>query len=146
MRCFATRTLNRAAAALLLVAGCGGSSPTQPEPSRSDCADPDFGDPAASPYCLPYATGAAYNKEQLEGLAESLLPRWEDSDKAIESKRRRAGYQIKAAFRRAEGARTPEDLQEALDVLERIYAPFESSGGGATWTPPEGVTIEEVAP
>ena len=78
------------------------------------------------------ATGAAYNKEQLEGLSESLLPRWEDGEKSLASKRRRAGYQIQAAFRRAEEARTPQDLEVATQLLDKIYAPFNAAQAAST--------------
>jgi murein DD-endopeptidase MepM/ murein hydrolase activator NlpD len=59
-----TRVVVRAAAALVLVAGCGDSSPTRPELPRPDCANPVFGAPAGSAYCLPYAAGSAYTVTQ----------------------------------------------------------------------------------
>jgi murein DD-endopeptidase MepM/ murein hydrolase activator NlpD len=49
---------------VLLICGCGGGSPTRPEASRADCANPVFSEPAASPYCLPFAAGAAYTVTQ----------------------------------------------------------------------------------
>ena len=51
--------------AVLFVAGCsGGGSPTGLEPSRSSCANPVFGEPGSSPWCLPYAMGTAYTVTQ----------------------------------------------------------------------------------
>ncbi len=52
------------ALALALAAGCGGGSPTRPGEALQSCANPVFGDPAASPYCLPFAAGAAYTVTQ----------------------------------------------------------------------------------
>ena len=52
------------AAALALIAGCGGSSPTGPEPTRASCANPVFADPAGSTWCLPYAAGTAFTVTQ----------------------------------------------------------------------------------
>ena len=54
----------RAMAVVMLIAGCGSDSPTQPAATRPDCANPVFGDPAASPYCLPFATSAVYTVTQ----------------------------------------------------------------------------------
>jgi murein DD-endopeptidase MepM/ murein hydrolase activator NlpD len=51
-------------AAVVLVISCGSDSPTRPEEARASCANPTFGEPAASPWCLPYATGTAYTVTQ----------------------------------------------------------------------------------
>lgn len=56
--------LSGAAALLVLLGGCGGGSPTGPEAERASCANPVFTDPAASVWCLPYATGAVYTVTQ----------------------------------------------------------------------------------
>jgi len=53
-----------AVAVLALITCCNGSSPTQPEATRRSCSDPVFGDPAISPWCLPYAAGAMYTVTQ----------------------------------------------------------------------------------
>jgi murein DD-endopeptidase MepM/ murein hydrolase activator NlpD len=51
-------------AALFLIAGCGGKSPTQSGTDLPGCHNPVFADAAASPYCLPFAPGAVYTVTQ----------------------------------------------------------------------------------
>jgi hypothetical protein len=60
------------------------------------------------------STGAAYNKEQLQGQIESYLPEYSDQPAAIESKRVRLRQLVADAKVRAGRAWTPE-LQTALD-------------------------------
>jgi murein DD-endopeptidase MepM/ murein hydrolase activator NlpD len=50
--------------AAILLLGCNGSSPTAPERPDLSCAAPVFGDPASSPWCLPYAAGSVYTVTQ----------------------------------------------------------------------------------
>jgi murein DD-endopeptidase MepM/ murein hydrolase activator NlpD len=59
-----TQTVAGVAAIALLLAPCGGSSPTQPGAGRPSCANPVFTDAAASPYCLPFAIGSTYTVTQ----------------------------------------------------------------------------------
>lgn len=62
------------------------------------------------------ATGAAYNKEQLEGQIESYIPAYSDEPSAIESKRERLAQLVMDAKTRAGRAWTPE-LDEAANTL-----------------------------
>ena len=64
MRYSDPRFLTPLALGLALAAGCGGSSPTRPEAAGASCANPVFGEPAASLWCLPYASGAVYTVTQ----------------------------------------------------------------------------------
>jgi hypothetical protein len=54
------------------------------------------------------ATGAAYNKEQLEGQMESYIPAYSDEPAAIESKRQRLSQLVLDAKSRAGKGWTPE--------------------------------------
>lgn len=62
------------------------------------------------------ATGAAYNKEQLEGQMESYIPAYSDEPSAIESKRERLAQLVTDAKTRAGRGWTPE-LDEAASTL-----------------------------
>ena len=62
------------------------------------------------------ATGAAYNKEQLEGQMESYIPAFSDAPEAIESKRERLAQLVMDAKTRAGRAWTPK-LDEAANTL-----------------------------
>jgi murein DD-endopeptidase MepM/ murein hydrolase activator NlpD len=44
----------------VLIAGCSGSSPTEPESPDLSCAAPLFAEPGTSRWCLPYAVGSTY--------------------------------------------------------------------------------------
>jgi hypothetical protein len=63
------------------------------------------------------ATGAAYNKEQLEGEIESTLPAYLDKPETVRAKRDRLRLKIDAAKIRAGDAWTPE-MDAALAVLD----------------------------
>ena len=71
------------------------------------------------------ATGAAYNKEQLEGQMESYIPSYSDKPATIKSKRDRLNALISTAKTRAGRAWTPE-MDASLRAL--------TSGGGAAPT------------
>jgi type II secretory pathway pseudopilin PulG len=62
------------------------------------------------------ATGAAYNKEQLEGQMESYIPAFSDAPEAIKSKRERLAQLVMDAKTRAGRAWTPK-LDEAANTL-----------------------------
>ena len=62
------------------------------------------------------ATGAAYNKEQLEGQMESYIPAYSDEPGAIESKRERLAQLVTDAKTRAGRGWTPE-LDKAASTL-----------------------------
>ena len=79
------------------------------------------------------ATGAAYNKEQLEGEIESTLPAYLDEPETVKAKRDRLRLKIDAAKIRAGDAWTPE-MDAALAVLDAdaagsSAAPAATSGG-----------------
>ena len=82
------------------------------------------------------ATGAAYNKEQLEGEIESTLPSYLDKPETVKAKRDRLRLKIDAAKIRAGDAWTPE-MDAALAVLDADAAasgaapaaPAATSGG-----------------
>jgi len=71
------------------------------------------------------ATGAAYNKEQLEQQRASYQPNWTDSPEAINAKNERMKGLIESAKVRAGSAWTPE-MDSALSVLN-----IPAVGGGA---------------
>jgi hypothetical protein len=82
------------------------------------------------------ATGAAYNKEQLEGEIESTLPAYLDKPETVKAKRDRLRLKIDAAKIRAGDAWTPE-MDAALAVLDADAAG--SSTAPAASSAPAGV-------
>jgi hypothetical protein len=75
------------------------------------------------------ATGAAYNKEQLEGQMESYIPAFSDEPEAIESKRERLAQLVMDAKTRAGRAWTPK-LDEAANTLFGPTAAAAKASGG----------------
>lgn len=82
------------------------------------------------------ATGAAYNKEQLEQKRESLLPAFTDKPEAIEEKKRSLQQYMTAAKIRAGNAWKPE-MESAL---KSIYA--DSAAAKETKAPPANGTVK----
>ena len=78
------------------------------------------------------ATGAAYNKEQLEGQMESYIPAFSDAPEAIESKRERLAQLVMDAKTRAGRAWTPK-LDEAANTL---FGPTAAAAAPAAAAPP----------
>jgi chorismate mutase len=76
------------------------------------------------------ATGAAYNKEQLEGAWQSYMPAYTDKDEARAAKQQRLGRLIESAKIRAGAAWTPE-MDAAMQSL---------TGGGGTPPSDDGWT------
>ena len=72
------------------------------------------------------ATGAAYNKEQLQGQMESYIPSYSDKAATVKSKRDRLTNLIATAKSRAGRAWTPQ-MDAALNAL--------TSGGGQARPP-----------
>jgi hypothetical protein len=86
------------------------------------------------------ATGAAYNKEQLQGQMDSYLPKYTDkSKKVLDAKRTRLIELIQGARARAGGAWTPE-----LDakVQNLIKTSFPDASTSDIPPPPEGADDE----
>ena len=83
------------------------------------------------------ATGAAYNKEQLEGQMESYIPAFSDAPEAIESKRERLAQLVMDAKTRAGRAWTPK-LDEAANTL---FGP--TAAAAATTTAPKVGAIDD---
>ena len=83
------------------------------------------------------ATGAAYNKEQLEGEIESTLPSYLDKPETVKAKRDRLRKKIDAAKIRAGSAWTPE-MDAALAVLDADAA----ASGAAPAAPSGGTNID----
>jgi hypothetical protein len=79
------------------------------------------------------ATGAAYNKEQLEGQMESYIPAFSDAPEAIESKRERLAQLVMDAKTRAGRAWTPK-LDEAANTLFGPTAAAAAKAPAATTT------------
>jgi hypothetical protein len=74
------------------------------------------------------ATGAAYNKEQLQQQKSAYLPVWSDDPATRAAKRQRLAQAIEGARVRAGRAWTPE-LEEELNKL--LASPTMQSGAGA---------------
>jgi hypothetical protein len=74
------------------------------------------------------ATGAAYNREQLEQQKSAYLPVWSDDPATRATKRQRLAQAIEGARVRAGRAWTPE-LEEELNKL--LASPTMQSGAGA---------------
>jgi hypothetical protein len=74
------------------------------------------------------ATGAAYNREQLEQQKSAYLPVWSDDPTTRATKRQRLAQAIEGARVRAGRAWTPE-LEEELNKL--LASPTMQSGAGA---------------
>ena len=83
------------------------------------------------------ATGAAYNKEQLEGEIESTLPFYLDKPETVKAKRDRLRLKIDAAKIRAGSAWTPE-MDAALAVLDADAA----ASGAAPAATSDGANID----
>ena len=81
------------------------------------------------------ATGAAYNKEQLEGEIESTLPAYLDKPETVQAKRDRLRLKIDAAKIRAGDAWTPE-MDAALAVLDSDAAAAAPAAPAASSAPP----------
>lgn len=73
---------------------------------------------------LTLATGAAYNREQLEGQMQSYIPRWSDDDATRADKQQALLDLISAAKVKAGRAWTPE----MDDTFQKLLTPPESSG------------------
>jgi hypothetical protein len=80
------------------------------------------------------ATGAAYNKEQLEGQMESYIPAYSDEPETIESKRERLAQLVMDAKTRAGRAWTPK-LDEAANTLFGSTAAATDTKAPATKAP-----------
>jgi hypothetical protein len=74
------------------------------------------------------ATGAAYNKEQLEGQRESYIPAYSDEPETIASKRERLAQLVMDAKTRAGRAWTPQ-LDKAANTL---FGPTAAAADEAT--------------
>jgi hypothetical protein len=81
------------------------------------------------------ATGAAYNKEQLEGEIESTLPAYLDKPETVRAKRDRLRLKIDAAKIRAGDAWTPE-MDAALAVLDADAAAANTPANGVDTSNP----------
>jgi hypothetical protein len=68
------------------------------------------------------ATGAAYNKEQLQGQMDAYIPAFTDTAEAVAAKKTRMTALIKSAKTRAGKAWTPE-MDTAMDALTSSPAP-----------------------
>jgi len=79
------------------------------------------------------ATGAAYNKEQLEGQRESYIPAYSDEPETIASKRERLAQLVMDAKTRAGRAWTPK-LDEAANTLFGPTAAAAAKAPAATTT------------
>jgi hypothetical protein len=71
------------------------------------------------------ATGAAYNKEQLQGQMDAYIPAFTDKDEAVAAKKARMTNLIETAKIRAGKAWTPE-MDNALTALTSSAAPAAS--------------------
>jgi hypothetical protein len=88
------------------------------------------------------ATGAAYNKEQLEGQMESYIPAYSDEPGAIESKRERLAQLVTDAKTRAGRGWTPE-LDKAASTLFSSQTPVAAAKPAATPTAPKIGAVAE---
>jgi len=68
------------------------------------------------------ATGAAYNKEQLQGQMDAYIPSYTDTDEAVVAKKSRMTELIKSAKTRAGKSWTPE-MDKAMTALTGPAAP-----------------------
>jgi hypothetical protein len=68
------------------------------------------------------ATGAAYNKEQLQGQMDAYIPSYTDTDEAVVAKKSRMTELIKSAKTRAGKSWTPE-MDKAMAALTGPTAP-----------------------
>jgi hypothetical protein len=84
------------------------------------------------------ATGAAYNKEQLQQQKSAYLPVWSDEPATRAAKRQRLAQAIEGARVRAGRAWTPE-LEEELNKL--LASPTMQSGGARPPAPAGGVDM-----
>ena len=80
------------------------------------------------------ATGAAYNKEQLQGQMDAYIPSYTDTDEAVVAKKSRMTELIKSAKTRAGKSWTPE-MDKAMAALTGpaapgAAAPAPAGGGG----------------
>ena len=80
------------------------------------------------------ATGAAYNKEQLQGQMDAYIPSYTDTDEAVLAKKSRMTELIKSAKTRAGKSWTPE-MDKAMAALTGpaapgAAAPAPAGGGG----------------
>jgi hypothetical protein len=73
------------------------------------------------------ATGAAYNKEQLEGQMESYIPAYSDEPDTVKSKRDRLANLVAAAKTRAGNAWSPQ-MDASLRALTGATAPAPTGG------------------
>ena len=88
------------------------------------------------------ATGAAYNKEQLEGQMESYIPAYSDEPGAIESKRERLAQLVTDAKTRAGRGWTPE-LDKAASTLFSSQTPVATAKPAAMPTAPKIGAVAE---
>ena len=88
------------------------------------------------------ATGAAYNKEQLEGQMESYIPAYSDEPGAIESKRERLAQLVTDAKTRAGRGWTPE-LDKAASTLFSSQTPVAAAKPAAMPTAPKIGAVAE---
>jgi hypothetical protein len=78
------------------------------------------------------ATGAAYNKEQLEGQIAAYIPAFTDKPETVAAKKVRMTELIKSAKTRAGKAWTPE-MDSAVKSLTSSSAPPAAPAGGGEW-------------
>jgi hypothetical protein len=78
------------------------------------------------------ATGAAYNKEQLQGQMDAYIPAFTDKDEAVAAKKLRMANLIQSAKVRAGKAWTPE-MDRAMTALTGSDAAPAPAGGGGEW-------------
>jgi hypothetical protein len=76
------------------------------------------------------ATGAAYNKEQLEGQMAAYIPQYTDEPAAVAAKQTRMSNLIQSAKTRAGKAWTPE-MEKAMQSLTN---PAAASTGSGEWS------------
>lgn len=89
------------------------------------------------------ATGAAYNREQLEGQMAAYMPAFTDKPEALEAKRKRMLGLIQNAKTRAGKAWTPE-LEKSLNVLMQPAAAQADGATGGNLSPAEQAELDQL--
>lgn len=80
------------------------------------------------------ATGAAYNKEQLQGQMDAYIPSFTDTDEAVAAKKSRMTELIKSAKTRAGKSWTPE-MDKAMTALTGADTPAAAAPAAAAPAP-----------
>ena len=89
------------------------------------------------------ATGAAYNKEQLEQQRQSYLPQFTDKEGAVTEKASRLNNLVKAARDRSGRAWTPA-MQKSIDELFPVSGVEQAGTGTTPDNPAQTPTAEEI--